>query len=167
MHAIALAVKSRFGLLSVVQHDDVVIGASFQDLDVLVSRVLAHHPDLEIRPVKSAPIAQIVRNYDDGDLAAFHTVNVRQPGGAFMQRAWKAMSKIPAGKVLTYTELAKRAGNQAAVRAAGTACSSNLIAPFVPCHRIVKTGGHIGNYGFGVELKRRLLEHEGASALIR
>lgn len=167
MQAIAVAVKSRFGVLSVVQHNDVVIGASFQPLEALVPRVLVHYPDLEIRTVKTTAIAGIIRNYDDGDVAALGGVDVRQPGGLFMQSAWKAMRKIPAGKVLTYTELARRAGNEAAVRAAGTACSSNLIAPFVPCHRIVKTGGYLGNYGFGIELKRHLLEHEGASALIR
>lgn len=172
MQAIAVAVKSRFGTLSVVQHDDVVIGAGFQALDVFIPRVVRHYPQVDIRVVKQAPVSEIaitdiVRTYDDGDVHALASVSVRQPGGQFMQRAWKAMSAIPAGHVMTYAELAKSAGNEAAVRAAGTACSSNLVAPFVPCHRIVKTGGHIGNYGFGVDLKRRLLEHEGASALIR
>ncbi|MFM1826090.1 MAG: hypothetical protein RLZZ37_725, partial [Actinomycetota bacterium] len=42
-----------------------------------------------------------------------------------------------------------------------SACAKNLIAPFVPCHRIIKTNGDIGNYGFGVSLKKALLEHEG------
>ena len=78
-----------------------------------------------------------------------------------MQSCWKELRKIKGGKVLSYAQLAKNAGNAKAVRAAGSACAKNLIAPFVPCHRVIKTSGEIGNYGFGVSLKRALLEHEG------
>jgi O-6-methylguanine DNA methyltransferase len=58
--------------------------------------------------------------------------------------------------------LAKAAGNPKAVRAAGTACAMNHVAPFVPCHRIIHADGSIGAYGFGADLKVLLLEHEGA-----
>ena len=72
------------------------------------------------------------------------------------------MRKIPAGKTRSYAELAKRAGSESAVRAAGSACARNLIAPIIPCHRIVKSGGALGNYGFGLESKEWLLRFEGA-----
>jgi len=72
------------------------------------------------------------------------------------------MRKIPAGKTLSYADLADRAGSPAAVRAAGTACGRNLIAPIVPCHRIIKSGGALGNYGYGLGTKEWLLRHEGA-----
>ncbi|NDI24553.1 MAG: MGMT family protein, partial [Actinobacteria bacterium] len=49
-----------------------------------------------------------------------------------------------------------------AVRAAGSACARNLIAVVVPCHRIVKTGGALGNYAYGLKAKEWLLRHEGA-----
>jgi methylated-DNA-[protein]-cysteine S-methyltransferase len=71
------------------------------------------------------------------------------------------MRKIAPGKTWTYSDLAARAGSAAAVRAAGTACANNSIMLVVPCHRIVKTGGALGNYAFGVEKKRWLLSHEG------
>ena len=98
----------------------------------------------------------------NGDLKALNGVTVRQPGAKFSQNAWKAMRKIAAGKTLSYAELAKHAGSPDAVRAAGTACGNNLIAPIVPCHRIVKSGGALGNYGYGVKIKEWLLSHEGA-----
>ena len=63
--------------------------------------------------------------------------------------------------VVTYAGLAARAGSVGAYRAAGTACSSNLIAVFVPCHRVLAANG-LGGYGYGLEIKVALLEHEGA-----
>ena len=72
------------------------------------------------------------------------------------------MRKIPAGKTMSYAELAKRAGSPSAVRAAGSACARNLIAPIIPCHRVVKTGGDLGNYGYGLDVKEELLLFEGA-----
>lgn len=164
MRVFGLELTSRFGPLSVVQDGDVVIGASYQHLDVLVARMFKHYPDLEVAVVPHLPVADVIAAYDGGDVDALSDVQVRQPGGPFMQRAWLAMRAIPAGKALTYAQLAAGAGNERAVRAAGTACSANLVAPFVPCHRVIRTGGHIGNYGFGVELKQRLLDHELASA---
>jgi methylated-DNA-[protein]-cysteine S-methyltransferase len=71
------------------------------------------------------------------------------------------MRKIPTAKVATYSELAEKSGNAKAVRAAGSACARNAIALVVPCHRVVKTGGALGNYAYGVEYKEILLKHEG------
>ena len=72
------------------------------------------------------------------------------------------MRKVNAGKTISYAQLAKQAGSEAAVRAAGSACAKNLIAIVVPCHRIVKTGGALGNYAYGLKNKEWLLSHEGA-----
>ena len=72
------------------------------------------------------------------------------------------MRKIPSGKVITYQTLARKAGSPAAVRAAGTACGRNAIAPIIPCHRIIRSDGSLGNYGYGVGKKSWLLRHEGA-----
>ena len=88
-------------------------------------------------------------------------LQVMQLGSEFRQSCWKALRKVKAGKTITYAQLAHKAGNINAVRAAGSACAKNLIAPFVPCHRVIKTGGTIGNYAFGVTLKEALLTHEG------
>jgi methylated-DNA-[protein]-cysteine S-methyltransferase len=73
------------------------------------------------------------------------------------------MCKVKAGKTISYADLADRAGSKAAVRAAGSACAKNAIALVVPCHRIVKTGGALGNYAYGVNKKEWLLSHEGLS----
>jgi methylated-DNA-[protein]-cysteine S-methyltransferase len=80
----------------------------------------------------------------------------------FRNRALHAVARIPYGKTRTYAEIAKQAGNPRAFRAAGTACGRNPIPLIVPCHRVVQSGGGIGNYGGGPEMKRALLDLEGA-----
>jgi methylated-DNA-[protein]-cysteine S-methyltransferase len=62
---------------------------------------------------------------------------------------------------VSYAELAVRAGlPRTAARAAGSACAQNLIAPFVPCHRVLPTTGGFGGYYYGVPVKEWLLAHE-------
>jgi methylated-DNA-[protein]-cysteine S-methyltransferase len=80
----------------------------------------------------------------------------------FYRRVLRATARVPFGEVITYTDAAKRAGSPRAFRAAGSALGSNPIPIVVPCHRVVRAGGDIGNYGGGPEMKRFLLEHEHA-----
>ena len=86
--------------------------------------------------------------------------SLSSPG--FRSRALHAVARIPFGRTRTYGEIAKAAGNERAFRAAGTACGHNPTPLFVPCHRVVQSGGGIGNYGGGPEMKRALLQLEGA-----
>ena len=58
--------------------------------------------------------------------------------------------------------MAKRAGSPRAVRATGTALGSNPLPIIVPCHRVLRSGGALGGYGGGLEIKQALLELEGA-----
>ncbi|MDQ3571395.1 MAG: methylated-DNA--[protein]-cysteine S-methyltransferase [Actinomycetota bacterium] len=83
------------------------------------------------------------------------------PGG-FYRKVLRATARLPFGTTATYGEIAGKAGNPRAHRAAGTALGSNPLPIVVPCHRIVRSGGDPGNYGGGAELKRWLLELEGA-----
>ena len=80
----------------------------------------------------------------------------------FQGKAIKQIARIPYGRTLTYSELAAKAGNPRAFRAAGTACGANPLPPIVPCHRVLPSGGGVGNYGGGPEMKRELLRLEGA-----
>lgn len=100
--------------------------------------------------------------YHDGDLAAIDEVPVLQYSGPFLQEAWEALRRVPAGASVTYTELAAKAGRPMAVRAAGSACSRNAAALFVPCHRVVPIVGGVGSFRWNSPVKRWLLTHEGA-----
>ena len=70
-------------------------------------------------------------------------------------------ARIPFGEVSTYTEMALAAGSPRAVRAAGSALGSNPLPVIVPCHRVLRTGGGLGGYGGGLEMKSFLLGIEG------
>jgi O-6-methylguanine DNA methyltransferase len=71
------------------------------------------------------------------------------------------LQEIPAGEVRTYTWLARESGRPAAVRAVGNAMARNPVPVLLPCHRVVPVQGGVGNYAFGSEFKRALLEREG------
>ena len=80
----------------------------------------------------------------------------------FSEKVKEVVAKIPRGKVLTYKEVAKKAGNEKATRAVGSIMAKNY-DPKVPCHRVIRTDGKIGNYNRGGEkAKRALLIKEGA-----
>jgi methylated-DNA-[protein]-cysteine S-methyltransferase len=85
--------------------------------------------------------------------------------GGFRRRALEVMAAIPYGETRTYTELAEAAGNPAAVRAAGSACATNPWPVIVPCHRVLRTGGGLGGYLGGLDMKRGLLDLEAGRAL--
>ncbi len=84
-------------------------------------------------------------------------------GTAFQERVWRALRKIPPGRPITYTELAEQIGAPAAVRAVASACASNTIAVAIPCHRVVRKGGSLSGYRWGVERKKKLLQREAKS----
>ncbi len=79
----------------------------------------------------------------------------------FFARVWKILSKIPKGKVTTYSEIARQLKKPGASRAVGNACNANPFAPRVPCHRVVASNGKIGGYAHGLKKKIVLLEKEG------
>ncbi len=111
-----------------------------------------------------ALVIAAVRAWSDGtNLNALDAVPVLQAGGEFRQRCWQQLRSVKAGDIVSYVELAARAGNAKASRAAGTAMATNTVAPFVPCHRVLRTDGRIGNYSAtgGSETKATLLSHEG------
>jgi methylated-DNA-[protein]-cysteine S-methyltransferase len=80
----------------------------------------------------------------------------------FDQAVWKTLCKVPAGRTVTYGELARRAGFPGAARAVGGAMHRNPIPIVIPCHRVIGQGGSITGFGLGLWRKRWLLDHEGA-----
>jgi AraC family transcriptional regulator of adaptative response/methylated-DNA-[protein]-cysteine methyltransferase len=70
------------------------------------------------------------------------------------------MRQIPRGETRSYSELAAMAGSPKAVRAAASACANNRVSLLIPCHRVVRADGSIGQYAWGPERKRQLLATE-------
>ena len=155
--------KTPVGALSLISREHILIAAGFTSQDELLDPISKQERQLESKKVNQIPIiTDLVSDYFDGDLKALDGIKVDQEGEKFSQSAWRVMRKVSPGKTISYADLAKRAGSDDAVRAAGSACARNLIALVVPCHRIVKTGGALGNYAYGLRYKEWLLKHEGA-----
>ena len=149
------------GPWTVVCDDDVVVVSGFQSMQDTVKRLPpglsepTSVPDL-------GTISAAVRAYVDGQVDALDRIPVSQSGGPFRQEVWRVMREIPAGERWSYTELATKAGKPSAVRAAASACAQNMVAPFVPCHRVVRSDGSLGGYYYGLPAKEWLLAHERA-----
>lgn len=104
-----------------------------------------------------------VAAYYRGDLDAINAVEVTQSGTDMQLAGWAALRRIAPGEPLTYSEFAAALGHPSAVRAAASICARNAPALFVPCHRVLRTGGGLGGFAWGTEVKRRLLEREERS----
>lgn len=160
---LSTTMASPIGKLYLLTRGETVLGLNLSGFQDLLSGLTPKELEGKIATGKKAPgITEKLTDYFDGDLKAINSIKVRQPGGEFSQAAWAAMRKIKIGTMESYADLAHRAGSPAAVRAAGSACAKNKVAIIIPCHRIIKSGGAIGAYGWGVNKKIWLLMHEGA-----
>jgi O-6-methylguanine DNA methyltransferase len=81
-------------------------------------------------------------------------------GTRFQRRVWDALRTIPCGATVTYAALARRIGEPNGARAVASACAANAIVLGIPCHRVIRSGGTLSGYRWGVELKRALLNKE-------
>ena len=158
----AATVATPAGPLALLVRDDVLVAAGFAPVEAHHERLAREQADLpRLRRVsRLGAFSTALQAYVDGDLDAPDSLPVAQAGGPFWQAAWKVMREVRPGETITYAELARRAGNDRAVRAAGSACAQNRIAPVIPCHRIVRTGGALGGYYYGLDAKQWLLAHE-------
>lgn len=143
--------------------DDAVLASGWTDhRDRLIGYVAETLQPRQItRRADDAPPIVAVAAYHDGDVTAPEAVAVRHASGPFRAAAWDVLRAVGAGEVISYTELARRAGSPQAVRAAGSACARNPAALFIPCHRVRRTDGALGGFGYGLAVKRWLLAHEG------
>ena len=115
------------------------------------------------------PVRRQLDEYFEGRRRKFDLALDWRLTRGFSQKILRATARLDFGELATYKQVAEAAGSPRAVRAAGNALGSNPIPIVVPCHRIVRTGGKMGGYGgsigpylAGSEVKRRLLELEGA-----
>lgn len=108
-----------------------------------------------------ADINKQINEYFSGKRTEFDLIiDLQSP--PFYKKALQAVNKVPYGKTASYKEIALKAGNVKAVRAAGSANANNPIPIVIPCHRILNTGGGLGGYGGNLQRKAFLLELEGS-----
>ena len=136
-------------------------------LDAEIQRLRDRWPEAELRedPARTAPVA--------AEVAARMQGGPRQPlslvlrGSPFQVKLWEALLAIPEGSATTYQGLAGLIGAPRASRAVGTALGLNPIGYLIPCHRVIRASGAVGEYRWGHVRKQALLGVEGARALAR
>jgi methylated-DNA-[protein]-cysteine S-methyltransferase len=159
------SVDSPFGPLMVAATPHGLVSVGLPNLDperflaMLTERV---SPRALEAPARLDDARRELDLYFDGRLREFDLPLDWQLSHGFRRKVLRQTARIPYGKTRSYKEMAERAGSPRAVRAAGSALGSNPIPIVVPCHRVLRTGGALGGYGGGLELKEALLKLEGA-----
>jgi AraC family transcriptional regulator of adaptative response/methylated-DNA-[protein]-cysteine methyltransferase len=157
--------ESSLGPVFVAATERGVCRVEFGDPDRLASELARRFPKACITPANGALadlVARVIALIDAPSACCDLPLDIR--GTAFQERVWKALTLIPPGKTVSYSELAERVGQPSAARAVARACATNGIAVAVPCHRVVRGSGDLSGYKWGVERKRALLVREGAQA---
>ena len=154
-------VDSPLGPLTVAATDRGLVRVAYPDraldsvLDVLAREI---SPRVLEAPERLDPIRRELDHYFEGDLRRFTTkIDWSLTSDGFFRKVLRATARIGYGKVLTYGEVAAKAGSPKAVRATGNGLGSNPMPVVVPCHRVVRTGGALGGYTGGIERKEFLL----------
>lgn len=93
-------------------------------------------------------------------------IKLHLKGTSFQLKVWETLLKIPAGGLTTYADLATKSGHEGACRAVGTAIGRNPVAFLIPCHRVIKATGDIGNYHWGKVRKEAIIGWEAAYFLL-
>jgi methylated-DNA-[protein]-cysteine S-methyltransferase len=156
---------SPLGLLLLAATTDGLVRVAFEGEDhdaVLADLAVDVSPRVLLAPRRLDTTARQLDEYFAGARRSFDVpVDLRLAHG-FRREVLVHLRAIPYGSTESYTDVARAAGSPGAVRAAGSACAMNPVPLVVPCHRVVRRDGSIGQYRGGVEAKRRLLALEAA-----
>lgn len=151
------------GELTALAHDGGLCALSFgENRYDPVAPLVARFGSVETRDGDPLDALGRLRDYFGGRLDALDALPVDAGGTAFQRRVWAALRTIPAGRTLSYLDVARLMGAPAAVRAVGAANGRNPVAIVVPCHRVIGASGELVGYGGGLDRKRWLLGHERA-----
>lgn len=147
-----LVAASGHGVRAIMLHEDTAFLVA--DLERRFPGVLLVEAPGEMATLIDRVVEQIETPTADFQLA------LDPRGTDFQQRVWQALCEVPLGETASYADIAARIGSPGAVRAVAQACGANHISVAIPCHRIVRAGGGLGGYHWGVARKRALLARE-------
>jgi AraC family transcriptional regulator of adaptative response/methylated-DNA-[protein]-cysteine methyltransferase len=154
--------RTRFGLLTLASADGIIVHGHLGDRpDEGIVSMRRMFPDGGFDASEDPNLAGLVR-YLENPACPASAFRVAVTGTPFQVEVWQALLRIPFGGRVSYGELAAMVGRPNAVRAVGTAVGRNPVAYLVPCHRVVRTGGGMGGYMWGVERKREVLAWEAS-----
>jgi AraC family transcriptional regulator of adaptative response/methylated-DNA-[protein]-cysteine methyltransferase len=153
--------ETSYGPMLVAATDKGVCRLSFNEGGEALAKRFPNADLAEGGPQFADLVQQVVAAVErPGDLAH---IPLDVKGTAFQEAVWRELQRIPAGETRTYAQLAAAVGRPKAVRAAGSANGANNVAVLIPCHRVIATGGGLGGYAYGLEIKQQLLTREAGT----
>jgi methylated-DNA-[protein]-cysteine S-methyltransferase len=161
------ACETAFGWLGIAWSEAGLVGVTLPQpsREEALSRLEPTTDPVPLPPAGLDPagLAGKLQRYFRGEAIAFEEPLDPTLGTDFQRRVWAITRAIPRGQTRTYGQLARRAGSPGAARAVGQAMANNPWPIVVPCHRVVGHDGRLTGFGGGVEMKRRMLQLEGAT----
>jgi methylated-DNA-[protein]-cysteine S-methyltransferase len=154
-------VDSPIGPLTAAATERGLVRITFGGPETSVPGLAALSPRVVEAPARLDDVRRQLDEYFDGRRQFFDLRLDRALSSGFRLKVLTELERVRYGHVTTYRELAERAGNPRASRAVGSAMATNPIPIVVPCHRVLRTGGHLGGYGGGLPAKEWLLRLEG------
>jgi len=155
-------VDSSLGRLLVAMTERGVCAVRMADSDATLEKDLREEfPHAQIKrddALLREPVQKILNHLDRNEPQLDLPLDVRAT--AFQRQVWEKLRAIPYGETVSYGDVAKALGKPGAVRAVGRACATNPVALVIPCHRVVREDKSLGGYRWGLERKKKLLEHE-------
>ncbi|MGI8461886.1 MAG: methylated-DNA--[protein]-cysteine S-methyltransferase [Solirubrobacterales bacterium] len=149
-------------LLAATPRGLVTVGFPSQDADLVLGRLAAEvSPRVLERPARLDEARRELDQYFEGRRRRFDVEVDFSLSHGFRRQVLVETARIPFGETSTYAQVAASAGSPRAHRAAGSALGSNPVPIVVPCHRVLRSGGALGGYAGGLEVKQRLLDLEG------
>jgi O-6-methylguanine DNA methyltransferase len=140
---------TKIGYISLFSEDNKIIKISMNS-----NQIYNDEPD-EVIALAKKEIDEYLKNKRRD-----FTFSIEVKGTNFQLDVLETMIRIPYGETWSYSKLAKESGHETAVRAVGTVCKNNQLPIVIPCHRVIKANGDIGNYNGGVMIKEMLIEQE-------
>ena len=158
-------VDAPFGRLAVAITERGLVRVGFDSDEVALDVANRLSPRVLRAPRRVDPVRRQLDDYLAGRRHDFDVpLDWSLARSDFQRRILTAATAIPYGEVRTYSDVARDAGNDRAVRAAGSALGANPLCVVVPCHRVVRVGGGLGGYAGGADVKAWLLELEGSAS---
>jgi O-6-methylguanine DNA methyltransferase len=156
-----VSVQTQFGFFNLIVDSQApaFLADGHQVVGGVLKLTISKAPEFQI--AKSGKFVDELLAWSNGELLGLEEIPAVYPATFFRSQVSAAMRKVKAGQSLSYKSLATAAGTPAAIRAAGSVCARNPVPIIIPCHRIIKSDGSIGDFLYGTDLKKSLLKHEG------
>lgn len=155
---------SPFGLALLMVTDRGICGLGFCDdtreQDGLLNDMMSRWPDATYQHDQIGTANVIQQIFAPQDLSSAQPIKIILIGSDFEIRIWETLLKVPAGRAITYSDLAEHIGNPNAHRAVGSAVGRNPISFVVPCHRVLRKDASLGGYHWGITRKQAILGWE-------